>query len=206
MALDQGLLGPRALSIDAALAQAEVLFDGAVALLRWPEQRRERDALARVGAPRLLLVEADGPAPRGVDLLEDWLRAPVDRAELVARRTELARRSTCEHHGPVLDDDGLLWWDERWVAIPEGQVPVVRLLVDRVRDLVRLDELAAAYAEGGGSTDAVAVKAMLGRLIRRCAEVGVAVRSVRGKGYVLDAPNPCPLHGSAAADAKDSKR
>jgi hypothetical protein len=194
------------LSIDEALALAKGTFDDSVVLLRWPEHEDQRRELADGEVPRLLLLEADTPPPRSRDLLEDWVRAPIDRDELLARRAELARRATCADHRPVLDDDGLLWWHDRWVAVPAAQVPVARVLVERAGELVRLDELADAYTASGGSPDPVAVKAMLGRLVKRCAEVGVSVRSIRGRGYVLDAPNPCYLHRSAAAEAKDLER
>ncbi len=194
------------LTIDEALAVAEVTFDDSVVLLRWPEHEDQRRDLADGDVPRLLLLEADTPPPRSRDLLEDWVRAPIDRDELLARRAELARRATCADHRPVLDDDGLLWWDDQWVAIPAAQVPVARVLVERTGELVRLEELGEAYTASGGSPDPVAVKAMLGRLVKRCAEVGLSVRSIRGRGYVLDAPNPCFLHRSAAAEAKDSGR
>jgi DNA-binding winged helix-turn-helix (wHTH) protein len=87
-----------------------------------------------------------------------------------------------------------LWWDDLWVAIPSAQLPVVQLLVTRVRDLVRRDELVSVYEAAGGSPNPIAVKAMFGRLVKRFAEVGLVLHSVRGRGYLLDAPNSCPLH------------
>ena len=106
------------------------------------------------------------------------------------------RRATCALHGPQLDDDGLLWWGDRWVSIPSTQLPVVQLLVTRVRQVVRREELVAVYEEGGGSDNPVAVKAMLGRLVKRFAEIDLDLRSIRGRGYLLDVPNPCPLHAA----------
>jgi hypothetical protein len=185
------------LFIDAALLEARVLLqDDDIELLRWPADEEQRRQLAADGVPRLLLLAADSPPPRSADLLEDWVRLPLDHDELLARRNALVRRATCATHGPQLDGDGLLWWGDRWVAIPRAQRPVVELLVTRVRELVRRDELVSAYGATGGSPNQVAVKAMLGRLVKRFAEVGLVLKSVRGRGYLLDAPNPCPLHAA----------
>ncbi len=67
-----------------------------------------------------------------------------------------------------------------------------------VRDLVRRDELVSVYEATGGSPNPIAVKAMLGRVVKRFAEVGLVLQSVRGRGYLLDATNPCPLHAAQA--------
>jgi hypothetical protein len=197
--------GAPSLTIDEALAEANATFDHSVVLLRWPQDEDRRRVAAKDGVPRLLLLDDTTPPPRTADLLEDWLRAPVDREELWARRAELVRRAHCAAYGPALDDDGLLRWHDQWVPIPTAQVPVVALLVTRVREVVHLDEITAVYSAAGGSADRTAVKAVMGRIVKRCAQVGLAVRSVRGRGYVLDAPNECPVHGGAA-NTKDSGR
>jgi hypothetical protein len=190
------------LSVDAALLEARVLLqDDDIELLRWPADEEQRNQLAADGVPRLLLLADDAPPPRSLDLLEDWVRLPLDHDELLARRSALGRRATCSTHGPVVDGDGLLWWGDRWVAIPAAQLPIVELLVSRVRDLVRRDELVSAYVATGGSPNPIAVKAMLGRLVKRFAQVGLLLHSVRGRGYLLDAPNPCPLHAGPAGGA-----
>lgn len=182
-------------SLDAALLEARAVFgDDQVELVRWPDDEDRRRVLAAAGAPRLLVLADDTPPPSTADLHEDWVRVPLDHHELLARRAALLRRVSCASHGPVLDEDGLLWWGERWVAIPPAQMPVVLLLVDRVRQLVRRAELLEAYAGAGGSDNPVAFKATMGRLVKRLARVDLALRSVRGRGYLLDVPNPCPLH------------
>jgi two-component system, OmpR family, response regulator len=186
------------LSIDAALLEARVLLeDDDIELLRWPADAAERQRMAELQVPRLLLLAEDAPPPTPTDLFEDWVRLPLDPDELMARRAALSRRATCAEHAPQLDDDGLLWWGDQWVAIPEAQLPVVELLIARVRDLVRRDELIAAYEARGGSPNPIAAKAMMGRVVKRFAEIGLELRNVRGRGYLLDAPNNCPLHAVA---------
>ena len=193
-------------SVDAALLEARDLLgdDDDLVLLRWPDDEQLRRDLATRDVPRLLLVADGTPPPPSLGLCEDWIRLPLDASELLARRAAVLQRATCAEHGPVLDADGLLWWSDRWVAIPPAQVPVVRLLVDRVRRLVRREELLAAYVERGGSDNPVAFKAVLGRLVKRFAQVGLDLRSLRGRGYLLDVPNTCPLHATSAGAAANT--
>lgn len=192
-------------SVDAALLEARVLFgDDDIELLHWPDDDERRRRLAVDGVPRLLFLTEDAAPPQCRDPLEDWVRLPVEVDELRARRAALARRATCVGRGPVIDGEGLLWWGDAWVSIPSAQRPVARLLVARVRELVRHDTLLIAYEQSGGSPNPVAVKAMLGRLVKRFAQVGLALRAVRGRGYLLDAPNPCPLHSGRAIRRGDS--
>jgi hypothetical protein len=188
-------------SVDAALLEARALLDDdTIELIRWPDDDDMRRRLAAEGVPRLLFLSRGTPPPRPTDLLEDWIRLPLDPDELRVRHAGLVRRAKCGAHGPVIDDDGLLWWRDRWVSVPTAQLPVANLLVEHVRELVRHDELVAVYEQNGGSPNPVAVKAMLGRLVKRFALVGLELRSVRGRGYLLDAPNPCALHGTSARD------
>ena len=44
------------------------------------------------------------------------------------------------------------------------------------------------YAKTGGSSDAVAMKAVMGRVGRRVREVGLQLHNVRGRGYLLEVP------------------
>ena len=65
--------------------------------------------------------------------------------------------------------------------------------------VVRKDELVAAAASAGGSSHADAVKAAMARLGRRLAPLGLVLRSVRGRGYLLEESCGCPVHGSRSA-------
>lgn len=165
-----------------------------IPLVAWPSQDEHRIALAAAGRPRILLVEGDAAPPRVVDPLEDWIRSPFDPQDLEARVAGLVRRMDCGTERPVLDDDGLLWFAASWVAIPDAQLPILGALLARLGDVVSVDELAAAYAELGGSDNRVAVKSTLRRLSARVAEIGLAVHTVRGRGYLLTVPTSCPLH------------
>lgn len=175
-------------------------LDG-IEVLRWPDDEPRRRQLAEDAVPRLLVVAELERPPSDLALDEDWIREPVDHEELRSRHAALLQRAGCAAHAPVVDDDGLLWWGDRWVAVPDAQLPIVQLLVARVRQLVRKEDLLRTYEAHGGSPNPVAMKAMLGRLVKRFERVGLDLRAVRGRGYLLDAPNPCPLHALPATEA-----
>ena len=86
---------------------------------------------------------------------------------------------------PRLDEDGLLRVGERWVAIPDAQLPVVALLVARYRRLVRKDALIAAYVEGGNSGHDASIRSLVARVARRVDRLGLRLHTVRGRGVVL---------------------
>jgi hypothetical protein len=159
-----------------------------VHVLHWPADESQRLLLAAEGSPRLLLVASGAEPPRLLDELEDWDRAGASTADVLARRDTLLARAAGRCREPVLDRD-ILRVGTRWVAIPSTRVPVVALLLARCGEVVRPGELAAAVAAGGGSSDAAAVRAVLHRLSKSFASVGLRLHSVRGRGLLLEQPS-----------------
>ncbi|MDP1820297.1 MAG: hypothetical protein Q8K58_10470 [Acidimicrobiales bacterium] len=82
--------------------------------------------------------------------------------------------------------DGLLRVGQRWIAIPDAQLPIVRLLLDRPMRVVRHEEILVRYQEAGGKGELRAVKSMLTRLTRRLDKVGLVLVSVRSRGVRLE--------------------
>jgi hypothetical protein len=167
-----------------------------VSVLRWPEDSHERIAHAQREEPCVLVVVGDTPPPN-TTLLEDWVRAPVDPRDLTARCEAVKVRASCG--APPTLDDGLLIHRGAWAAIPEAQIGMMELLVDRLGQVVRKEELAEAAAASGGSDHQSAVKAAVARLGRRLAPVGLELKSIRGRGYLLQIADACPLHGTRSA-------
>jgi hypothetical protein len=87
---------------------------------------------------------------------------------------------------PILDDDGLLRFQGRWVTIPDTQIPVVDLLVRNLGRVVRNSEVQTAYAGAGGSQTVTSLRSLVHRLGRRVAEVGLQLHVVRSRGLILD--------------------
>jgi hypothetical protein len=164
---------------------APAAFADGVRLLRWPAEESTRASLAADAVPRILLVGPGAPPPEHWEDLEDWVRLPLDPDELRSRARTLRRRAQAITR-PVFDEGGLLRAGDRWIDLPPGPRAVVEVLIERFGELVRTDDLAKVYLAQGGSEGESARKAMIVRLRRRLADLGLAIRSVRDSGYVLD--------------------
>jgi hypothetical protein len=89
---------------------------------------------------------------------------------------------------PRLDDDGLLWFGRRWVAVSDSQLTVVAYLLDRPNQLVRTDAIRSTYVSAGRSGHPRSVGAMLARVKRRFAAVGITLHAGHSKGVFLELP------------------
>jgi len=156
-----------------------------VAILRWPEDASVRAQLELLGRPRLLLVDRDSAVPEVVDSLEDWTRVPVADDEIRARVATLqARAATAPRTKPLVDGDGVLHFEGRWISLPPVESRLGVLLVDRFGALVRRDDLEqAGWPDGVRDRNALDVRMV--RLRRRVESLGLTVRTVRSRGFVL---------------------
>jgi DNA-binding response OmpR family regulator len=165
-----------------------------VALVRWPDEAASRESLRAAGRPRVLLLVGGEPPPDPVDDLEDWIRVPVSDADLRSRIDWLSRRLTplAEPEVPVLDEDGLLHSGGRWVSLPPVEARLARAMLDRYSAVVSRDALArAGWPQGAPGRNALDVHVL--RLRRRLAPVGLAIRTVRSRGYLLERAEPTDL-------------
>ena len=157
-----------------------------VVLLRWPEEAARLERLRAVGAPRLLLVGADLPAPHSADPLEDWIRLPAVEGDLRARVATLVARANETLAAPSVDDDGLLRYRGRWVTLSPVERALAAALVDRFGAVVGRDTL-VRRAWPGGSPTRNALDVHMLRLRRRIGSLALEVRTVRARGYLLQA-------------------
>lgn len=160
-----------------------------VVLVRWPDERDRREELRRSGRPRLLLLDDGSPAPTTVDALEDWIRLPADEADVRARVQALELRAIGNGHVsdvPTLDEDGVLRVDGHWVALPPVEGRLTEALLERWGAVVSRDALArAGWPDGAPGRNALDVHVL--RLRRRLEPLGLVIRTVRSRGYVLEA-------------------
>jgi hypothetical protein len=158
-----------------------------VALLRWPLEEDRRLALVARGALRLLLVDADMPAPEAADCLEDWIRLPASQDDVDARCRGLASRSMAHSsEAPELDPDGVLRVGAGWVSLPPLEARLMSALLDRFGAVVSRDNLSrTGWPTGAPGRNALDVHML--RLRRRIAPLGLAIRTVRSRGYLLEA-------------------
>jgi two-component system OmpR family response regulator len=158
-----------------------------VVFVRWPQEAARRDRLAMAGIPRLLLVDDGTRPPDPVDCLEDWTRIPTDDADIRARADAIARRAALHASPlPAVDEDGVLRYGTRWTSLPPVEARLTEALVDRFGSVVSRDMLAGAgWPEGAPGRNALDVHVL--RLRRRLSPVGLAIRTVRSRGYLLEA-------------------
>lgn len=155
-----------------------------VALVRWPQDHQTLAELREAGRPRLLLVEGTSPPPLTVDLDEDWIRLPASDADLHARLAAIAARAALLGRAPRVTD-GRLLYDGRWIALSPLEESLVTELVAEFGDLVSLDRLARSV--DGHELTANAVRVHVMRLRKRIRAVGLGLRTIHGRGYLLEA-------------------
>jgi two-component system OmpR family response regulator len=161
-----------------------------VVLLRWPAEAERRDYLIETGVARLLLVEDDAAPPHPPDCMEDWLRVPASEADVHARVAALEARASAHAPAmatvPTLDGDGVLRFDSAWVSLPPVEARLTRVMVERFGSVVGRDSLArAGWPDGSAGRNALDVHVL--RLRRRLSSVGLVIKTVRSRGYLLEA-------------------
>jgi DNA-binding response OmpR family regulator len=155
-----------------------------VARVLWPDEADKRLALRSAGVPRLLLVTGEAGPPEVDDPIEDWVWRSAPDQEVQARaRTLLVRALGSER--PAVDADGVLRFEGRWATVPPVEARLCRALVDRFGTVVQRDELAeAGWPAGPPGRNALDVHML--RLRRRVLPLGLTIRTVRSRGYMLE--------------------
>lgn len=164
-------------------------------MLKWPEEESRRTRISRAGEPRLLLVPDGQEPPQVGDCLEDWIRVPAEEAEVKARVDALTVRSKNHHPatvdsgsapaGPVLDDFGVLRVNGSWVALPPLEARLAEALLQRLGAVTSRELLIrAGWPSGAPGRNALDVHVL--RLRRRLTPVGLAIRTVRSRGYLME--------------------
>jgi hypothetical protein len=167
-----------------------------VVLLRWPAELDRRERLAVHAVPRLLLVEG-GADPPPADCLEDWIRVPAADGDVQRRIEDLLARAA--HHVvdvPELDGDGVLRFGDSWTSLPPVDARLAGALVDRFGAVVNRAVLGrAGWPTGPPGRNALDVHML--RLRRRLEPLGLVIRTVRSRGYLMEGP----ARGRMLADA-----
>jgi DNA-binding response OmpR family regulator len=172
-----------------------------VVLVRWPDDKERRELLALECRLRLLLVDSSCDPPVPEDLYEDWIRVPADETDVQVRIEGLRRRALAlRDQVPVLDPDGLLRLDGRWVSLPPVEARLIGALLDRFGAVVSREQLArAGWPRGAPGRNALDVHML--RLRRRIAPIGLAIKTVRSRGYLLEAESALPVPTPAPTSA-----
>jgi len=161
-----------------------------VELVQWPSDEQRLSQLRRDGLPRLVLVPQGTAPPLSADVLEDWVRLPADEEDIRSRVRVLSdRASGVGARVPELDENGLLRVGTRWVSLPPVEHRLVVVMLDRYRAVVSREALArAGWPEGIPGRNVLDVHIV--RLRRRLAPLGLAIQTVRSRGYLLEERQP----------------
>ncbi len=142
-------------------------------------------------------MEDGATPPHPPDCLEDWIRVPAPELDLRARLAALEGRA--ERHAPAvptLDVDGVLRFDDAWVSLPPVEARLTRVMVERFGAVVGREILArAGWPDATAGRNALDVHVL--RLRRRLTAVGLVIRTVRSRGYLLEAAHAAQ-HASEA--------
>ena len=167
--------------------ELDSLVDGPVELLSWPRDAARRSSLARVGVPRVLLVEPDAEPPAEIGLDEDWIRLPADDRDVRARIAHLARFATrLDDDQPFIDDHHILHRAGATLPLSAHRGDACcRCCSTGAASVVSVDEL-QREAWHGQPPSRDAVDALIYRLRRRLSGWNLVIRSVRSRGFVID--------------------
>jgi hypothetical protein len=175
-----------------------------VLLVRWPSEAEQRARLAERNIPRLLLVDDGIPPPDALDCLEDWIRLPASETDVRARIDGLQTRAKAHLRiVPEIDGHGVLRYGTGWVSLPPVEARLADALIERFGAVVGRDTLRRSVWPGSSPGRNVLDVHVL-RLRRRLAPLALAIRTVRSRGYMLEAADPpegaIPVLSAAPSD------
>lgn len=163
-----------------------------VELVRWPGEQVRLEQVRKAGAARLVLVPEGMAPPVPGDALEDWIRLPASDEDVSLRIRVLSDRARVTAPDPLLDDTGLLRFRGRWAPLPPVEYRLTAALVDRYGAVVSRDALSrSGWPEGIPDRNVLDVHIV--RLRRRLAPLELAIRTVRSRGYLLEATGPAAV-------------
>ena len=154
-----------------------------VEILRWPEDAVRLDALRSASRPRLLLLAPEAAPPEIADCCEDWIRLPASDADIGARAAGVAARAAVHSPLPELQGDGRVRYRDLWVALSRTEEALLGAMAACFGSLVATDDL---RGEDGHPLTANALRVHVMRLRKRIEPIGLVVRTVHGRGYVLE--------------------
>ncbi|WP_277347772.1 MULTISPECIES: winged helix-turn-helix domain-containing protein [unclassified Streptomyces] len=163
-----------------------------VIFVRWPAQADLRTRCRKEGVPRLLVVEAGAQPPISNDPVEDWVRPPVSRDDLEARVKVLQNRFN-SRRVPTIDSTGTLSFGRHSITISTTQTELMRLLIDRFGEVVYRIEFVQRLATRTPTLNRNSLDLHIMRLRRRLLPLDLSIRTVWGRGYMLESATPAEV-------------
>lgn len=180
------------------------LRKGDVQLVRWPVEAARRDRYKALGVLRLLVVEGGSPAPICSDVREDWVRAPVTDDDLRARIAALRAKAEA-HRLPQVDPHGLLRFGGRSTTVSRTETDLLECLVRQFGTLVPRATLRECLPDRPGGVSRNALDLHIMRVRRRIKPLGLVIRTVWGRGYVLEPVDGQPAAGTSRPRSHPSR-
>ncbi|MCP3759152.1 helix-turn-helix domain-containing protein [Streptomyces sp. TBY4] len=133
---------------------------------------------------RLLVVEAGVEAPICTDIREDWVRTPLSKDDLRARMNGLRVRGGSDSI-PSVDHNGVLRFRRRSAVLSPTETDLVSKFAESFTQPVGREALLAVLARTSRpSRNALDLHVM--RIRRRVQPIGLQLRTLWGRGYVLE--------------------
>ncbi|WP_180217875.1 helix-turn-helix domain-containing protein [Streptomyces albus subsp. chlorinus] len=132
----------------------------------------------------MLIIEGGAPAPLCSDVREDWVRAPISKADLHARVAAL-RAKSYPFTVPRVDPSGALKYRDRVVAISPVETALLESLTNAFQSLVRREELLERLVERQACSTRNALDLHIMRIRRRIRPLGLVLQTAWGRGYIL---------------------
>jgi DNA-binding response OmpR family regulator len=192
--VDDGLLADQRLRSGAGAPDVAVIDIGLPGIDGFEVVRRLRGRASAL--PVLLLTARDAVADRvrGLEMgADDYLVKPFASAELVARIRALARRTAPR---PAMLGLGRLQLDldtrrarigERPIELSVREWAVLEYLLHNAGRVVSKQQIVDAIAPWGDELTLNAVEVYISRMRLKLTDAGVAIRTIRGFGYMLEA-------------------
>ena len=155
-----------------------------VELVHWPEELDRNTTLAQLGQLRLLLVSPAAPPPPDWDPHMDWIRLPATDVDIWRRVAGLQYRVR-QLPPPVLDEYGLLRRGDLWVSLAPIEARIFGVLLEKPGSVFGRERLERS-AWPGGAGNSHSLTAYIKRLRRRIEPLGLAIRTVRQRGYFVE--------------------
>ncbi|SEG43771.1 Transcriptional regulatory protein, C terminal [Saccharopolyspora kobensis] len=156
-----------------------------VKFVRWPAESDVREECRALHHLCLLIVEHGAPPPEQLGIYEDWVRPPIIPEDLQARVRQLADRAVVNAK-PVLDPVGILYFKDSSITLSPTQCEMLTPLISRYSQLVYRTELREILERSGSSSSSNALDLHVMRLRRRLQLVGLSLRNVWGRGFVVE--------------------
>lgn len=164
------------------------LMKSKIDVVPWPGQATRLTELRDAGLPRLILVEGAGLPLITDDPLEDWIRVPADADDIELRANTLMRRvEKSGQRRAEMDDAGLVRFGSAWVALPPVEARIVSALVEQWGMVVGRETLSARGWPDESVSGRNALDVHITRIRKRLDGSGMALRTVRSQGYLLEA-------------------